>query len=382
TPEGKSATDIALESWGSNFEEVFKEFTVWNYFTGGRKRPDQFYEEGAFFPLVKVEPIQRHNEYPVPETHPPKFPENLAFNFVIFTPLDSVGGLEIDFDGQDDGEWRLSVVGFLGTDFYPLIFETHLDTLQKGKSQIYNWSDYQEIVLIPAATVSATGGYKYSYSAGYDSSLYGEQPFDPWITIIPGGLAKTAFVDETLIFQVKVTDQNYTDTLTIEKTGNDVGDFKYTPGCSPVVGTFSWTPTVADTLDSPYLVIFAADDGHGGTDTMAVKISVETKPHQDVIGQNFPNPFVVNDHDSTFFPFALSSNTTVDIWIFSIAGELVRKIPSRKQYKYGRYDVKKKHELPFWDGKNDDGGYVSSGIYLYRVKTKNTDVIKKMAVIR
>ncbi|MFQ6003325.1 MAG: hypothetical protein ACE5KJ_06220, partial [Candidatus Zixiibacteriota bacterium] len=166
------------------------------------------------------------------------------------------------------------------------------------------------------------------------------------------------------------------------KTGDEIGDFQYTPGCSSVVGTFSWTPTVTDTLESPYLVIFTANDGHGGTAEKQVQITVMIKPHQDVIGQNFPNPFVINDHDSTFFPFSLSSNTTVDIWIFSTAGELVRKIPSRKEYKYGHYDVSKKYELPFWDGRNDEGEYVGSGIYLYLVKTKNTEVIKKMAVIR
>ena len=381
SPDGKSATDKALESRESNFEETFREFTVWNYFTRERKIPGRFYEEGAFFDSVEVRPDQRHSQYPVPSTHPSKLPENLASNYVVFTPLDSVGGLEIDFDGQDDGAWRLSVVGFISTDFLPLIFETHLDTLQEGKSQIYNWFDYKEIVLIPVATVRTTGAYNYSYSARYDSSLYGEQLFDPWITIIPSDPVKTAFVDETLTFQVKVTDQNHEDTLTVEKTG--VGDFEYTSGSSPVIGTFSWTPTAADTLNSPYWVIFTANDGHGGTDEKQVRISVKTKPHQDVIGQNFPNPFVIHEHDSTFFPFVLSSiSTTVDIWIFNIAGELVRKIPSRMEYEYGHHGVDEKKDLPFWDGKNDDGEYVSSGIYLYRVKTKNSDVIKKMAVIR
>jgi hypothetical protein len=381
SPEGKSATDKALESRGSNFEEAFREFTVWNYFTRERKIPGRFYEEGAFFDSVEVRSDQRHSQYPVPSTHPSKLPENLASNYVVFTPLDSVGGLEIDFDGQDDGGWRLSVVGFISTDYSPLIFETHLDTLQEGKSQIYNWFDYKEIVLIPAATVRAKDDYNYSYSARYDSSLHGEQLFDPWITIIPSNPVKTAFVDETLTFQVKVTDQNHEDTLTVEKTG--VGDFEYTPGCFSVVGTFSWTPTAGDTLNSPYLVIFTANDGHGGTDEKQVRINVKTKPHQDVFGQNFPNPFVIHEHDSTFFPFVLSSiSTTVDIWIFNIAGELVRKIPSRMEYKYGHYGVNEKKDLPFWDGKNDNGEYVSSGIYLYRVRTKNSDVIKKMAVIK
>ena len=376
SPEDKSATDQALEGWGTDFGEVFREFTVWNYFTGERKIQGLLYEEGDLFPLVGIPSDQRHSHYPVPSTHPARLPENLACNYVVFTPLDSVGGLEVSFDGQDDEDWRLSVVGFIDTDSYNLILETDLDDDQQGTSQIHKWSSYQQIVLIPVATVTATGAYDYSYSAIYDSSLHGEQLAPPVITI-SGRLEKTAFVDETLNFQVKVTDPNFTDTLTVTKTG--IGRFDYSAGTSPVFGTFSWTPA-AESLDSTYLVIFAADDGHGGASEKSVQITVGTKPHQDVIGQNFPNPFVISERDSTFFPFELSSNTTVDIWIFNLAGELIKKLSG--EYEYGHWGVDTRDKLLFWDGKNEGGEYVSSGIYLYRVETKNITAIKKMAVIR
>ncbi|MCJ7507561.1 MAG: hypothetical protein MUO85_02370, partial [candidate division Zixibacteria bacterium] len=35
-----------------------------------------------------------------------------------------------------------------------------------------------------------------------------------------------------------------------------------------------------------------------------------------------------------------------------------------------------------WNGKNERGQMVASGIYLYQVKTKGMEVLKKMAVIR
>ncbi len=375
--EGKSATDQGLEGWGADFGEVFREFTVWNYFTGARKIQGRFYEEGRFFPSVGVHPLQRHSEYPVPTTHPPRLPENLASNYAVFTPAAvDTGGLEIDFDGQDDGDWRLSVVGFIDTLSYNLIFSPDLDSLQKGKPQIHRWFEYQEIVLIPAVTTIAAGAYDYSYSAAHDSSLNEEQSVPPVITI-SGRLKKTAFVDEILSFSVTVSDPNYMDTLTVVKTG--VGNFECPVGTSPVIGTFTWTAT-ADDLDSTYTIVFSADDGHGGTGEASVQITVETKPHRDDIGQNFPNPFVVSEHDSTFFPFELSSSTNVEIWIFNLAGELVKKLSG--EYGYGHWGVDEKDQLLFWDGKNEDGEYVGSGIYLYRVETKNITVIKKMAVIR
>jgi len=46
-PSGESATDKALQARGITFEEAFREFTVWNYFTGDRARPQLYYSEGA-----------------------------------------------------------------------------------------------------------------------------------------------------------------------------------------------------------------------------------------------------------------------------------------------------------------------------------------------
>jgi flagellar hook assembly protein FlgD len=48
----------------------------------------------------------------------------------------------------------------------------------------------------------------------------------------------------------------------------------------------------------------------------------------------------------------------------------------------GTYDYNSKHLLPKWDGKNEKGEYVTAGVYLYHVKTKNSSILKKMVVIR
>jgi hypothetical protein len=285
-PLGKSATDKALEARGSNFEDAFREFTVWNYFTGERAIPDQFYSEGNIFGssswngMVWVDTAnQYHRHYPVNVTNFPYFPENLAANYVVFiTPLnDSTGGIEINFNGKS-GNWKVSTIGY-DPNFLPVIDSMYVDIESlDGVAEVRDWTNFSEVVMVTACVTRPTGAHKYEYSANYDSSLHGPA----------------------------------------------------------------------------------------------------TYPETDTIKQNYPNPFVIEDGNSiTKFPLSLKGRSDVSIYIFNVSGELVRKI-FRHSMRAGNYD----ENSPSWNGKNEEGEYVSPGIYLYHVKTKNSDVIKKMAVIR
>lgn len=79
---------------------------------------------------------------------------------------------------------------------------------------------------------------------------------------------------------------------------------------------------------------------------------------------SFPNPFRPQDDGQVVFRLPNFSEN-VQIRIFNLAGELVRTIKSDQL------------SDPFsiasltWDGKNDDGNPVASGIYLYAVSGKN-----------
>lgn len=88
---------------------------------------------------------------------------------------------------------------------------------------------------------------------------------------VPG--PQTVFGGHTLNFSVASTDVDTQDVLTIIKSG--VGSFAFTPKKSPATGFFSWTPTNADTLGSPYMVTFTVNDGTGREDTGTVEITVE-----------------------------------------------------------------------------------------------------------
>jgi len=82
--------------------------------------------------------------------------------------------------------------------------------------------------------------------------------------------------------------------------------------------------------------------------------------------QNFPNPF----NPETWIPFDLAADATVTIRIYDVKGQLVRQLDLSKQ-KAGRYLDKK--TAAYWDGKDQLGQSVSSGLYFYMLKAGDFD---------
>ncbi|HVP37391.1 MAG TPA: MXAN_6640 family putative metalloprotease, partial [Terriglobales bacterium] len=108
-------------------------------------------------------------------------------------------------------------------------------------------------------------------------------------------------------------------------------------------------------------------------------------PATDRVFQNFPNPFVIKEANSTTkFPIALEGTSDVKLFIFTSSGELVWK-QAWSNLPAANYDITTftdPSDLPFqWDGRNLNGEYVASGIYLYRIVTNGTSTTKKLVVV-
>jgi len=89
--------------------------------------------------------------------------------------------------------------------------------------------------------------------------------------------------------------------------------------------------------------------------------------------QNYPNPF----NPETWIPFRLSKPGTVNLSIYSASGQLIRSIDLGYR-EIGDYSSRNK--AIYWDGKNESGEKVSSGIYFYSIKMGDFTAIKKMIV--
>ncbi len=89
--------------------------------------------------------------------------------------------------------------------------------------------------------------------------------------------------------------------------------------------------------------------------------------------QNFPNPF----NPETWIPFRLADESSVTIDIYSSSGELVRSI-STGNIKAGDYSAQS--QAVHWDGKNNKGEPVSSGIYFYTINAGDFSATRKMLI--
>jgi hypothetical protein len=96
----------------------------------------------------------------------------------------------------------------------------------------------------------------------------------------------------------------------------------------------------------------------------------ELRPSQFHLSQNYPNPF----NPVTNFQFTLSKSGHVKIDIFNIVGQRVRTLVD-KDMKPGVY-------VADWDGKDENGYSVSSGIYFYRMQAGEFSNMKKMVLLK
>jgi hypothetical protein len=101
---------------------------------------------------------------------------------------------------------------------------------------------------------------------------------------------------------------------------------------------------------------------------------VAFKPVFDLL-QNFPNPF----NPETWIPFSLAKEIDVTIRIYNLRGQLVRTLDLGKM-SAGFYDTKDK--AAYWDGKDNYGQGVSSGIYFYNLTAGGFSATKKLIVIK
>ena len=93
-------------------------------------------------------------------------------------------------------------------------------------------------------------------------------------------------------------------------------------------------------------------------------------PETIVLNQNYPNPF----NPVTMISFSLTKADTVGIDIYNLSGQLV------KSYELGALPAGRSQVL--WNATNTFGEPVSSGVYLYRLKTNHAIQTKKMVLVR
>jgi hypothetical protein len=103
--------------------------------------------------------------------------------------------------------------------------------------------------------------------------------------------------------------------------------------------------------------------------------TIENLPKAFALLQNYPNPF----NPETWIPYQLSEPADVTIGIYSINGQMVRQLVLGSKMP-GHYIDKSR--AAYWDGRNESGERVSSGVYFYQLQTGRESSVKKMIVVR
>jgi hypothetical protein len=89
------------------------------------------------------------------------------------------------------------------------------------------------------------------------------------------------------------------------------------------------------------------------------------------LGQNHPNPF----NPTTTIRYALSQAGPVSLRIYDVGGALVRTLVDTERTSAGAGEAT-------WDGRNDGGRPVASGVYFYRLSSPNLTATKKMVLLK
>jgi len=143
---------------------------------------------------------------------------------------------------------------------------------------------------------------------------------------------------------------------------------------SPASGEASLTTSLEITkailvnLDAQEIPVNIVPDRKKSTeDFMARKSAL---PQKFSLSQNYPNPF----NPQTSIDYALPQDTHVKLTVYNILGERVKVLVD--EYQTAGY------KGACWDGKDEKGEDVASGVYFYRLETEEFFKVKKMLLLK
>jgi hypothetical protein len=101
----------------------------------------------------------------------------------------------------------------------------------------------------------------------------------------------------------------------------------------------------------------------------------ESLPKRTELLPNYPNPA----NPETWIPYCLAEPGDVTLVIYDTSGREIRRFHLYSQLA-GEY--KDKDHAIHWDGKNQAGEPVSSGVYFYSLQASGASQTGKLAIIR
>ena len=105
------------------------------------------------------------------------------------------------------------------------------------------------------------------------------------------------------------------------------------------------------------------------------QLARDLTPNKTALLANYPNPF----NPETWIPYQLSKAADVTVTIYASDGNVVRTLA------IGHRDVgtyKNRPQAAYWDGKNEVGESVASGVYFYTLTAGDFSATRKMLILK
>ncbi len=114
---------------------------------------------------------------------------------------------------------------------------------------------------------------------------------------------------------------------------------------------------------------------HLANAVLSVRLDGIGKPEGDLLLQNYPNPF----NPETWIPYQLAKDSPVSVSIYDRTGVLIRTMSLGMQ-SAGFYNSRAR--AAYWDGRNDAGERVASGLYFYQLRTPTFHQTRRLVITK
>lgn len=201
------------------------------------------------------------------------------------------------------------------------------------------------------------------------------EPFTNILPVISG--ISTEITGENTFLQLTYQDDNYNFPLIAEVVTDQNETFELSPS------SFDFTEPVLFETELPlsdwdHLTLFFSDNGYEFVQETIFNTSTETNIMQPEMSLSvYPNPF----NPSTLISFRLSDfsdREEMDLAIYNIKGQKIREY-SFKDFQYSnltnQYSV-------FWEGKDDLGKRMPSGIYFCNLSSGEKHLTRKLVLLK
>ena len=106
-------------------------------------------------------------------------------------------------------------------------------------------------------------------------------------------------------------------------------------------------------------------------ETVGIDDDIQVNPYEYALHDNFPNPF----NPETKIRFSVGGQENIKLVIYDVMGRQVRSLLNGESYGPGFHVVN-------WNGIDNQGQKVPSGMYIYRIKAGDFIADKKMLLVK